>query len=457
MLWFRRDLRLADNPALHAAAGDGEVVALFVLDDHLLEKAAPARAAYLVESLLSLDASIGGRLLVVRGDPSQVVPEVAGRFGSAHVHVAADFSPYGGRRDARVAAALENAGRSLIRTGSPYAVAPGTVRTGQDQPYRVFTPFLRAWLEAGWPAPLPTTQVDWLPGGGPSAPAALRGVDTTGAAGRALFPAGEPRAAARWATFRDSALRDYGDARDRPDLPGTSRLSAALKFGELHPRTLLTDLSAALASPVEGPGAQTFRAELAWREFHADVLANAPSAASTSLTAVAPPDAWVSGEAERVRLAAWTAGRTGYPLVDAGMRQLLSEGWMHNRVRMIVASFLVKDLHVRWQRGAAHFMRHLVDGDVASNQLNWQWVAGTGRDAAPFFRVFNPVAQGLRHDPNGDYVRRHVPELAGVAGKAVHEPWRLPGGPPPGYPARIVDHATERRQALADHARRPRG
>jgi deoxyribodipyrimidine photo-lyase len=269
--------------------------------------------------------------------------------------------------------------------------------------------------------------------------------------------AGERAARERWRAFVRDDLAGYDVDRDRPDLDVTSWMSVHLKYGEIHPRTVLADLAeagrgarGALATSVA-----TYRSEIAWREFHADVLWHSPTATRRSLREVVPADAWATGPEADDAFAAWREGRTGYPVVDAGMRQLLGTGWMHNRVRMIVASFLVKDLHVEWQRGADHFMAWLVDGDVPQNQLNWQWVAGTGRDAAPYFRVFNPVTQGQKFDPSGDYVRRWVPELRDVPGAAVHEPWTLPGGPPDGYPERMVDHKHEREVALRDHARRP--
>ncbi|GMA31706.1 cryptochrome/photolyase family protein [Litorihabitans aurantiacus] len=260
--------------------------------------------------------------------------------------------------------------------------------------------------------------------------------------------AGEERARERWEEFHTGALADYASERDRPDHEGTSALSASLKWGELHPRTLLADLARK-----RNEGAATFRGELAWREFYADVLFHDPESARESLRDVVPDDAWIAGAEESDALEAWTAGRTGYPFVDAGMRQLAETGWMHNRVRMVVASFLVKDLRVRWQAGARHFMRTLIDGDLASNQHNWQWVAGTGTDAAPFFRIFNPVTQGLKFDPHGDYVRRWVPELGEIPGKAVHEPWKL-DEQPAGYPERMVDHKRAREVTLEAYGRR---
>jgi deoxyribodipyrimidine photo-lyase len=246
-----------------------------------------------------------------------------------------------------------------------------------------------------------------------------------------LPEAGEAAALATWDEFLTGVLDRYADLRDRADLAGTSGLSAHLKFGEIHPRTLLSGLTA-----------DVFRSELAWRDFYADVLWHRPESAREYLR---PEFARMSYDRDDDLFDAWRAGRTGFPFVDAGMRQLLAEGWMHNRVRMVVASFLVKDLHQEWTRGAAHFMRHLVDGDLASNSHGWQWTAGCGTDASPWFRIFNPVAQGRRFDPEGDYVRRHVPELRGIAGAAVHEPWRVGV---PGYPDPVVDHAEERRVAL---------
>jgi deoxyribodipyrimidine photo-lyase len=259
-----------------------------------------------------------------------------------------------------------------------------------------------------------------------------------------LPEAGEVAALARWADFRDGALADYDTDRDRADLDGVSRLSPYLKVGAVHPRTLLADLDD--RRPDLGKGADRFATELAWREFYADVLWHHPRSAWHDLR---PGLAGMAYDDPGEAVDAWRQGRTGYPVVDAAMRQLLREGWMHNRMRMVTASFLTKDLHVWWPLGARHFLEHLVDGDIASNNHGWQWVAGTGTDASPYFRVFNPVTQGLRFDPHGDYVRRYVPELAHLPGKAVHEPWKHDEGYAHGYPERIVDHAEERREALS--------
>jgi len=438
VLWFRRDLRLADHPALLAAASAGDVVPLFVVDPRLWEPAGPPRRAWLLRSLRALDADLDGRLVIRTGDPRDAVPALAADVGAPTVHVTADAGPYGRERDRDVAAALERAGRELVRTGTPYAVGPGSVRTGAGTPYRVFTPFLAAWTAHGRPAPATA----------PEGLRPVRGVDSEplpdepDLGGLVLPPAGEAAARDRWREFLATGLADYRERRDLPGVDGTSGLSAHLKYGEIHPRTLLADLD---RHP--GPGADAYRAELAWREFYADVLWRAPASAREYLRPEYAGMAYddPSPPPASDRLDAWREGRTGFPCVDAGMRQLRAEGWMHNRVRMIVASFLVKDLHLEWQLGARHFMHWLRDGDLASNQHGWQW-------AAPYFRVFNPVAQGQRFDPDGAYVRAHVPELAHLPGRAVHEPWKHPQGYTHGYPRPIVDHAAERAEALARFA-----
>lgn len=436
VVWFRRDLRLHDLPTLSSAADADRLIALFVLDDTL---ATPGpRYTYLLRCLRALDDDLDGRLLVVHGNPVDVVPAVAREFDASAVHISADHAPYGSRRDHAVEAAL--AGIPLVRTGSPYAVSPGRVLKDDGTPYRVFTPFRRAWIEHGWrpPASTDAATVTWLDPGDTGLRVAIPADD---AADIVLPPAGESAALRRWRQFRDDGLERYDTERDRPDLDGTSRLSAALKFGCLHPRTLLHDLRDRSDS-----GATTFRSELCWRDFYADVLHHRPDTAYRNYNHRFDDLRHDTGPDADRAFAAWQQGRTGFPIVDAGMRQLLAEGWMHNRLRMIVASFLTKDLHLPWWWGAQHFMTHLVDGDLASNQHGWQWTAGCGTDASPYFRVFNPTSQGEKFDPKGDYVRRWVPELRDVTGKSVH---RLPDGPPAGYPQPLVDHAHERQVALA--------
>lgn len=439
VVWFRRDLRVGDLPAL-SAAGD-RALGLFVLDDRLLGPSGGPRRDFLYRSLSALDEQLDGRLLVVRGDPVDVVPRVARAVDAQEVHVSADFGPYGRERDAAVAEHVD-----LVATGSPYAVAPGRVTKDDGSPYKVFTPWFKRWLDHGWRGPA-RTGADTLAWIDPD--------DVDGRGRRVRIPtperpgpeAGEAAALARWREFREDDLAGYDDERDRPDLDTTSRMSVYLKFGNIHPRTMLADLAR-----TRGRGAEQYRRQVAWRDFYADILFQRPDSARRNYDRKFDAIRHDSGREADELFEAWCAGRTGYPIVDAGMRQLAAEGWMHNRVRMIVASFLVKDLHLPWWRGARHFMQCLVDGDLASNQHGWQWTAGSGTDASPFFRVFNPTGQGEKFDPTGDYVRRWVPELRGVPGRAVHA---LKNDRPDGYPEPVVDHAEERREALARYGELP--
>jgi deoxyribodipyrimidine photo-lyase len=253
------------------------------------------------------------------------------------------------------------------------------------------------------------------------------------------FPeAGESAALRRWQEFQESALEDYDSARNIPGVDGTSQMSPHLRWGEIHPRTLLAALGNSSAHEV-------FRKEIAWREFYADVLHHHPH---TSRDYYAPRFATMRYDVAGEEFLAWCEGNTGYPFVDAAMRQLVQTGWMHNRARMVVASFLVKDLHIEWKRGADFFMKYLIDNDVASNSHGWQWTAGCGTDASPYYRIFNPVEQGKRFDSAGEYVKKYVPELRHLSPEFVHEPWLAPDGHSQGYPVRIIDHATERLESL---------
>ncbi len=454
IVWLRRDLRLADNPALLAAiAAHDQVLALFVHDPALIRPSGANRIVFLHHCLDALDADLAGRLVERLGDPVAVVPALASEVEAAAVYVAEDFGPYGVGRDEAVEQALLADGRTLERVGSPYAVPPNTLFTGAGTPFKVFTPFSRAWRDHGWDDPRPApAQVPWLDGvAGGERPVAPGPEATDG-----LPAAGETAAAALADAFLAERIDGYSDDRNRPDLDLTSRLSPHLKYGTVHPRQLLARVGSTA-------GAHTWSGELCWRDFYADVLHHRPETARQNYALTMDALAWDTGTRADERFEAWAHGRTGYPIVDAGMRQLLAEGWMHNRIRMITASFLVKDLHIHWRRGAGWFLRHLVDGDLASNNHGWQWTAGTGTDASPFFRVFNPTAQGQRFDPSGDYVRRYVPELRGIAGKAVHEPWKLgdadlfgggTAGEASSYPPPIVDHQAERTEALARYQRR---
>ncbi|WP_138733459.1 cryptochrome/photolyase family protein [Modestobacter excelsi] len=442
LLWFRRDLRLGDHPALlaavDAASPDGTVVPLFVFDDRLYGPSGDPRRRFLLDCLAELDTDTGGALVRRTGDPADVVPALVAELGAVSVHVTADAGPYGRRRDQAVERALGDV--PLVRTGSPYAVAPGRLTKRDGTPFQVFTPFSRAWREHGSHAPAARPgSVPWQTGvrSDPAPePPDLDGVE--------LPPAGESAALDSWHRFRDERLLGYDEGRNLPGTNGTSRLSAYLKYGCIHPRTLLADLAAE-----EGQASvRRYTDELAWRDFYADVLWHRPDSARAYLKPELQRMGYDSGPGAEALVHAWETGRTGFPIVDAGMRQMLGEAYVHNRVRMIVASFLVKDLHQEWTLGARYFMQHLVDGDLASNQHGWQWVAGTGTDASPYYRVFNPITQGKKFDPDGTYVKRWVPELRDVDPAHVHEPWTAPGGLPAGYPERIVDHAHEREVSL---------
>ena len=435
VMWFRRDLRLADNEALCAAAAEGAVVPLFVFDPSLANRAGAPRLAFMLRALRSLDAAMGGALVVRHGNPADIVPAFAAEVGAKAVFTACDFAPYGAERDRVVATALDGVGAPLRLVGSNYAVPPGSVFKGDGTPYAVFTPFSKVWLSIGWPKPFAVPHVTWH--GHPHVH--CDGIPDEPACAADLPEASEAAAMSRFAEFATTALDRYYDIRNNPDIDGTSRLSPYLRFGLVHPRTLLADL-------IDTKSQAHFRSELCWREFYADVLHHQPHTAWQNLQRKMDAMKLDTGKQATARFEAWCRGETGYPIVDAGMRQLLSTGWMHNRVRMIVASFLVKDLHLPWQWGARFFMKHLVDGDLASNNHGWQWTAGTGTDAAPYFRIFNPVSQGEKFDPNGEYVRQWIPELAGVETKFVHQPWEMGLMNP--YIAPIVDHAVEREESL---------
>ncbi len=434
IMWFRRDLRISDHPALLAAIESGdEIVPVFILDKKLIDIAGSKRLAYLGQSLRSLDESLNNSLHVMIGDHIEVLRELMARYNATSVHVSTEFEPYGAARDAKV----EAAGIPLIRTGSPYAVAPGRVLKPSDStPYKVYTPYYRAWCLHGWrkPALKPQAIKTVTPGANDR-----NFPDWPTPENAAITPAGEKAAVQRWKYFQANGLDSYDEGRNLAGIDGTSKLSAHLKWGEIHPRTLLASLG-------ESKAHDTFRKEIAWREFYADVLFNNPH---TDKNYYSAKFAEMRYDKPDKKFEAWKVGETGYPFVDAAMRQLLREGWMHNRTRMVVASFLVKDLHLEWQLGALHFEEHLVDFDVASNAHGWQWTAGSGTDASPYYRVFNPIEQGKRFDENGDYIRRYVPELEHLSASEIHEPWLFLNGYSNGYSERIVDHATERLESLA--------
>jgi deoxyribodipyrimidine photo-lyase len=451
IMWFRRDLRLTDNSAVLAALAEhSDVIPVFVVDPHLMKNAGAPRVAYMCDALAALNASMGGALVFRHGDPVEVIVELAKELDAADVYIARDFAPYGRRRDIEIAERLVSQGRRLRGVGSPYAVAPGRVMKDGGTSYSVFTPFSKRWLALGWDGPQAAPRdPQWL---------GVPVVRSDGAPLRpeidfVLPPHDEESVHDQWNEFRlrgAEGLDGYVERRNEPGVAGSSRLSAALRWGIVHPRQLIADLLPDRSHDV-------FRSELAWREFYADVLFRFPDTGWRNLNRKLDGLVNDSGPIAEARFAAWCRGETGYPIVDAGMRELVQTGWMHNRVRMIVASFLVKDLHLPWQWGARFFMKHLVDGDLASNAHGWQWTAGTGTDASPYFRVFNPILQGERYDAAGDYVRRFVPELAGLSAAVIHAPFdskRKGSGVPLGYVAPIVDHGVERDEALARYKAR---
>jgi deoxyribodipyrimidine photo-lyase len=390
LLWFRRDLRLGDHPALAAAADTEEVLACFVLDPRLEGSSGRRRLQFLSDSLRQLRDDLDGRLLVTRGLPEEQIPRIAKEIDAASVHISEDFALFGRRRDERVRAALGLV--PLVATGSPYLVSPGRVTKQDGNPYQVFTPFLRKWREVGWRKPAQSGVARWLD----PAQVRIKQCEIPDPGPALGLAAGEAAALKQWKSFVDEKLDRYAKDRDRPDLEGTSRMSAHLKFGTIHPRTMVADLD------LRHSGAQTYLRELAFRDFYAAVLQHWPASAWRNWNSEFDNIQTDTGAEAKRRFEAWKAGETGFPLVDAGLRQLRETGFMHNRVRMIVASFLVKDLHLPWQWGAEWFLDQLVDGDMANNQHGWQWCAGCGTDAAPYFRVFNPTKQGEKFDPSGD-------------------------------------------------------
>jgi len=433
IIWFRRDLRIGDHPALlEAIKNSDEIVPLFILDKTQIEEAGAKLLAYMGQSLRALDESLGNKLHIIEGDQVEVLKDLIARYNVKEVHISDEYERYGAARDARV----EAAGIPLVRTGSPYAVKPGRVIKPSDgTPYRVYTPFYRAWRTHGYRGPVAAPKEIKAP----TPPAEYRAFpDFPFPDGVQVIEAGEAAALRRFKEFKKKGLDSYDENRNFASIDGTSKMSTYLKFGEIHPRTLLDGLD-------ETKAQDTFRKEIAWREFYADVLFNNPD---TDTQYYAEKFKEMRYDKPGKQFQAWCEGKTGYPFVDAAMRQLLVEGWMHNRTRMVVASFLVKDLHLEWQLGERFFAQHLVDYDVASNAHGWQWTAGTGTDASPYYRVFNPIEQGRRFDENGDYIRKYVPELAHLSAAEIHEPWLFLDGYSQGYPERIVDHAVERIESL---------
>jgi deoxyribodipyrimidine photo-lyase len=475
LVWFRgKDLRLADHLPLLEAVRTGEVVPVFVVDPFFFAPARarelPNRMQFLVESLAELAAGIearGSQLLMAHGKSVEVVARLAQAFAADRVVAHRWSEPFGIERDRRVAASLAKLGSRLELFEGETMAAPGQVLTGSGTPFSVFTPFARAFVKAvtidsprAAPRALPP-----LPAVPASANELLGPVPTLASMGltrnELLTPGGERAARARLARFLKGPAARYDEGRNAMGVAGTSRISQDLKFGTLSARAAWHAAHEALA---EHPKAwRTFANELVWRELAYDVLRSRPEVLERPFRPAWERFPWRSDDAA---WQAWVAGKTGYPVVDAAARQLLAEGFVHNRARMIAASFLCKHLLLDFRLGEAHYMRHLTDGDWASNDLGWQWSAGCGVDAQPWFRVFNPVTQGEKFDADGAYVRRWVPELARLPSTYLHSPWAAPPlelrahGVELGrtYPAPIVDHALARGRFLAaaeGHLRKP--
>lgn len=439
VVWFRRDLRLADHTALtEAIAGSRAVVPLFVLDEQLLSRVAPARTWYLLGALATLDRALrerGSGLVIRGGDPAETVPQVAREVDADAVLASRDVTPYATSRDVAVDAALRQDGRSLELRDGLMLADPESVRTGAGRPYTVFTPFWRRLQQEPRRSLLPPPTSIPTPGElldepfeAPAEPP-LPGLPSPG----------EAAAQARLERWVATGLADYGDGRERLDGSGSSHLGADLHFGTLSPRQV------EVAAEELGAEAEPFTRQLAWRElYHHHLHHQAVAPRPPSLIAAA----FRSEADDPEAVAAWREGRTGIPTVDAAQRQLVATGWMSNRARLITASFLTRHLLMDWRIGERHFLAHLVDGDVANNRGGWEWSAGVGLDAQPWFRILNPVRQGERFDPDGSWVRRWIPELEGVPDRYVHAPWQS-ADPVGGYPSPIVDLAEGRARALA--------
>lgn len=458
--WFRRDLRLDDNLALRAALGTGlPVLPVFIFDQAILRslRTSALRLRFMLNALRSLDASLrkrGTRLVIRGGNPAAVLMEIVSQTGARALYYNRDYSPYARRRDAAVERQL---GIPVLGFDDALLAAPGDVMKPDGQPYTVYTPFMKAWklLPKGQPVATETghfARADVCPS------EALPTLPDIGFVDDRLpgLAASEEAAQRRLRQFMDGPVYTYGDTRNglAPEpFSGTSAmftsvLSPYLRFGLLSPRQAYQAARAAYADAPSTQARQSVESwvnEIVWREFYMHILYHFPHVDKGNFRREYDALPWRDVPNE---LEAWKCGQTGYPLVDAAMRQLKELGWLPNRARMVVASFLAKDLLVDWREGELHFMQHLIDGDPAANNGGWQWTAGTGTDAQPYFRVFNPVSQSRKFDPDGAYIRRWVPELRDVPTSYIHTPWEMPV-PPRSYPPRLVDHEAGRERALA--------
>lgn len=458
--WIRRDLRLSDNLALSTALQHAEqVLPVFILDPKLVSSGniGEKRLSFLYEGLRALDASLqkrGSYLTLRSGNPENVLTELLNQTAAGAIYAEEDYSPYAVARDRKI-------NKSLPLTLLPGLTVnhPNVMLKGNQTPYTVYTPFNKAWQARPWPGELSPAPLH-IPTPPGYVSEAIPGGDDSLV--KELFPAGEAEAQRRLNWFIDSQeapIFDYQNNRNRVDLAGTSSLSSYLRFGMLSAKQAVAAARQAIARAEDPPAihsAETWLNELVWREFYLSIMFHFPEVRLSSFQQKMKKIRWLNNEGD---FTAWKEGRTGYPIVDAAMRQLVQIGWMHNRARMIVASFLTKDLLIDWRWGETYFMQHLIDGDPAINNGGWQWVAGTGTDAAPYFRIFNPVLQSQKFDPKGEYIRRFVPELVRVADKFIHEPWKIPvslqedAGCIIGkdYPTPIVDHAFARERALSSY------
>lgn len=455
--WLRRDLRVTDNVTLHYALRDAtSIIPVFILDPRLLnsDKLAPARKQFLFDSLADVDARLrerGGRLIVRRGDPARELARLVRETQSEAVYFHRDYTPYARKRDARVMDTLHALGVRVEVFDDNYLATPEQVLKDGGAPYTVYTRFRLRFEER---VIIPNR---YATSGDLNTPHDIASLDVPRIERQDHFARGGESAGqelARAFFRRADGLRAYRDTRDFLARDATSHLSPHLHFGTVSVRELVR----AAREVNAGAQGKAWIDELVWREFYAHVLWHFPYAVQSAFKREYENLAW---ENDVQKFAAWCAGRTGYPIVDAGMRQLNATGWMHNRARMIVASFLTKDLLIDWRWGEKYFLQHLIDGDIASNNGGWQWSAGTGTDAQPFFRIFNPLLQGAKFDPEGAYVKRWVPELARVPREYIHAPWTMPrdialrAGVEIGidYPAPIIDHAIQRERALALYKR----